>query len=127
MSRIRGKDTKPEILARKLIHSAGGRFRLHDKKLPGKPDIVLSGRKLAIFVHGCFWHRHQNCKRCTSPKTRVEFWESKFASNIKRDQRNLEELQRLGWTVEVIWECETSKSPDFEAKINDILAKNPLT
>ena len=106
MSAIKSKNTKPEIAVRKLLHSMGYRFRLHRKDLPGSPDIVLPKYKTAIFVHGCFWHRHENCKYATTPKTRSAFWESKFNENIRRDRTNQNNLIKLGWKVLVIWECD---------------------
>lgn len=110
MARVRQRDTKPEMLVRRAIHGIGYRFRLQRRDLPGSPDIVLPKHKLAIFVHGCFWHRHPGCRLASTPKTRVNFWASKFVANIARDERAIEELQRLGWRVAVIWECET-RSP----------------
>ena len=110
MSRIPSKDTKPEKLVRSLLHKQGLRFRIHSKKLPGKPDIVLPKYKTCIFVHGCFWHRHMGCSRTTIPKTRKSFWEAKFESNVQRDRENQRKLKELGWQVEIIWECELSKS-----------------
>lgn len=107
MSRITSKDTKPEIVVRFLLHSLGYRFRLHRKDLPGKPDIVLPKYKTVIFVHGCFWHRHEGCKKATTPKSNMEYWLNKFARNISNDIRHKRELQELGWSVIVIWECET--------------------
>ena len=106
MSAIKSKNTKPEIAVRKLLHSMGYRFRLHRKDLPGSPDIVLPKYKTVIFVHGCFWHRHENCKYATTPKTRPAFWESKFNENIRRDRTNQNNLIKLGWKVLVIWECD---------------------
>jgi len=106
MSRIRSKNTKPEILVRSLLHSMGYRFRLHRKDLPGKPDIVLPKYKTAIFVHGCFWHRHVGCKGATTPKTRTEFWQKKFVGNVERDKKCQNELKELRWHILVIWECE---------------------
>lgn len=107
MSRIKGKNTKPEIIVRKLAHALGYRFRLHDNKLPGSPDLVFAGRRKIIFVHGCFWHRH-NCKfgRVT-PNTRKEFWSKKLSGNKSRDRKNERQLEHLGWSILVIWECET--------------------
>ena len=96
MSAIKSKNTKPEIIVRKLLHSMGYRFRLHKKDLPGSPDIVLPKYKTVIFVHGCFWHRHHNCKFATTPKTRTEFWENKFKENIERDIKNQNKLKNLG-------------------------------
>ena len=109
MAAIKSKDTKPEIAVRKLLHSLGYRFRLHRKDLPGSPDIVLPKYKTVIFVHGCFWHRHKNCKYATSPKTREEFWENKFKQNVERDKNNFKELKNLNWKVLVLWECEINE------------------
>ena len=106
MSAIKSKNTKPEIIVRKLLHSKGYRFRLHKKDLPGSPDIVLPKYKTAIFVHGCFWHRHQNCKYASTPKTRQEFWEAKFRENINRDKKHQENLSSMGWKIIIVWECE---------------------
>ena len=109
MSRIKGKDTKIEWEVRKYLFSKGYRFRKNDKRYPGKPDIVLPKYHVAIFVHGCFWHRHEGCKDATTPKTRTEFWLEKFDKNIKNDQIKQEKLRKLGWKVIVIWECEIKK------------------
>ena len=108
MSRIRNKNTRPEIVVRSLLHCIGYRFRLHRKDLPGNPDIVLPKYKTIIFVHGCFWHRHKNCKYAYTPKSRVDFWQKKFLGNIERDCKHKKELKKLGWKVLVIWECETT-------------------
>ena len=113
MSAIRSKNTKPEIAVRKLLHSLGYRFRLHRKDLPGSPDIVLPKYKTVIFVHGCFWHRHQNCKYASTPKTRQEFWNKKFNENINRDKINQENLSSKGWKIIIVWECEI-KDQDFD-------------
>ena len=106
MSRIKGKNTKPEIAVRSMLHRAGYRFRLHGRKLPGSPDIVLARHKTVVFVHGCFWHRHEGCKYATTPKTRVEFWSDKFRKNVERDARQQRELREMGWRVLIVWECE---------------------
>ena len=106
MSRIKGKDTKPEILVRKFLHAQGFRYRLHVKNLPGKPDIVLPKYKIVIFVHGCFWHGHENCKYFVVPKTRSEWWLNKINGNIANDKKTLTSLQDLGWKVIEIWECQ---------------------
>ena len=105
MSGIRGRNTRPEILVRKFLHSAGFRFRLHRKDLPGSPDIVLPKHKTCIFVHGCFWHRHPGCRFTTSPTTRPEFWARKFAGNQERDKKNVDALLANGWRVLLVWEC----------------------
>ena len=107
MSRIRGKNTAPEILVRSLLHRMGYRFRLHVAKLPGKPDITLAKHKTVVFVHGCYWHRHQGCKYAYTPKSRRRFWQQKFESNIARDEVVRKQLKALGWRVVVVWECET--------------------
>lgn len=109
MSRIKGKDTKIEVEVRKYLFSKGYRFRKNDKRYPGKPDIVLPKYHVAIFVHGCFWHRHEGCKDATTPKTRTEFWLEKFDKNVKNDRIKQEKLRKLGWKVIVIWECEIKK------------------
>ena len=107
MARIRGKNSKPELAVRKAAHLLGYRFRLHRKGLPGTPDLVFPRFKKVIFVHGCFWHRHLNCTRTTTPKTRAQYWIRKFSDNVERDQRKERELKALGWDVLVVWECET--------------------
>ena len=105
MSGIRGKDTKPEISVRKMLHQAGFRFRLHDRQLPGKPDVVLAKYRTAIFVHGCFWHGHKDCALFRLPGTRPEFWSEKIGGNVKRDESNIVLLMRAGWKVAIVWEC----------------------
>jgi DNA mismatch endonuclease, patch repair protein len=107
MSRIRSKNTRPELLVRSILHRAGLRFRIHSKNLPGHPDIVLSQFKTVIFVNGCFWHRHANCKFAYMPKSRVSFWKNKFRENIERDRLRVDALRKLGWHVHLLWECET--------------------
>lgn len=109
MALIGGKDTKPELRVRKVFHAAGLRYRLHDRSLPGRPDIVLPSRRLAVFVHGCFWHRHASptCKLARLPKSRLDFWLPKLDGNAARDERTEVALRALGWTPVVIWECET--------------------
>jgi DNA mismatch endonuclease (patch repair protein) len=110
MSRIRSKDTKPELLVRKYLFSKGFRYRLHEKKLPGKPDLVLTKYKTVIFVHGCFWHSHQNCKYAVIPKSNLEYWQNKISKNQSRDSVNEDQLAKLGWKIIVIWECELKKA-----------------
>lgn len=109
MSRIRDKDTAPERLVRSALHRAGYRFRLHSKKLPGRPNVVLPRYRTVVFVHGCFWHRHKGCRYAYTPKSRVAFWNAKFDSNVERDRRNARELRRLGWKVVTVWECEADR------------------
>jgi DNA mismatch endonuclease (patch repair protein) len=106
MSRIRGKDTKPELAVRRMLHAMGYRFRLHRKDLPGRPDIVFPGRRKVIFVHGCFWHGHEGCRFATRPSTRADFWAAKIDGNRARDARNLASLRDAGWETELLWECE---------------------
>jgi DNA mismatch endonuclease (patch repair protein) len=105
MSRVRSRGTSPELALRSALHTAGFRFRLHRKDLPGKPDIVLPKYKCAIFVHGCFWHHHEGCIKSKLPKTNIEFWQNKIADNVVRDKSNLDELEKLGWRTVVAWEC----------------------
>ena len=105
MSGIRGKDTRPEMAVRKALHAAGFRFRLHRRDLSGAPDVVLPGRRVAVFVHGCFWHRHERCRYAKLPATRPEFWKAKLEGNAERDGRNAKALRALGWRVLVVWEC----------------------
>ncbi len=106
MSNIRGKNTKPELIVRRYLHSQGFRYRLHVKKLPGKPDIVLPKYKAVVFVHGCFWHQHHGCKYAYMPKTNTKMWRTKFESNVARDRLAIESLHNLGWRSIIIWECQ---------------------
>lgn len=106
MAAIKSNDTKPEMLVRRYLHANGFRYGLHNKKLPGSPDIVLRRFKTVIFVHGCFWHGHEDCKYYRLPKSNVDFWQSKIDRNRARDKRDIEALRKLGWRVIVIWECE---------------------
>lgn len=117
MSRVRGKDTKPEIYARKAIFALGYRYRLHDKTLPGTPDIVLKSRKKAIFVHGCFWHGHRKCSHATTPKTNKFFWIEKISMNRRRDSKNERKLRSLGWNVMTVWECQLRDSANLNRRI----------
>ncbi len=127
MSRIKGKDTKIEVEVRKYLFSKGYRFRKNDKRYPGKPDIVLPKYHVAIFVHGCFWHRHEGCKDATTPKTRTEFWLEKFDKNVKNDQIKQEKLRELGWKVIVIWECELKRSfQETMDKVEKELTRTPF-
>ena len=119
MSRIKGKDTKIEVMVRQYLFHYGFRFRKNDKRYPGKPDVILPKYKTAIFVHGCFWHRHEGCKLATTPKTRTEFWMEKFSKNVANDKKHYEELQKMGWNVIVIWECELENN--FEGTMQKIM------
>lgn len=105
MSRIKSRDTKPEMLVRKFLFANGFRYKLHDKKLPGKPDIVLPKHKTAIFIHGCFWHGHPNCRKFVLPKTRTEWWLNKINANKAKDTKSLKALTKDGWKIIIIWEC----------------------
>lgn len=109
MSRIKGSDTRPEIAVRRYLHSKGLRYRLHAGKLAGKPDIVLKKYKTVIFVNGCFWHGHQNCRKAVIPKTRTEWWTEKISRNMERDAKAISELTLKGWSVIVVWECSLTK------------------
>ena len=120
MARIRGVDTKPELWVRRALHAQGYRFRLHVRGLPGKPDIVFAKRRTAVFVHGCFWHRH-GCKKTTHPKSRQDYWESKFATNVARDQRNAEALTADGWRIFVVWECEVERDQTLLDRLSEFL------
>ena len=117
MAGIKNRNTKPEVALRKLLHKAGFRFRLNRADLPGRPDIVLPKYRTVIFVHGCFWHGHENCKHFRLPKTRTEFWKGKISGNIARDKRASLELIKLGWKVLIIWECEIPKRQDAKCTL----------
>jgi DNA mismatch endonuclease (patch repair protein) len=122
MSRVRSKDTRPELVVRRSLHRRGLRFRLHRRDLPGQPDIVFTSRRVVVFIHGCFWHRHPGCRRATMPASRMEFWKAKFDATVKRDAETLCMLEAAGWTVLVIWECEIG--PDaLEALYQQIIAE----
>jgi DNA mismatch endonuclease (patch repair protein) len=108
MARVKSKNTKPEMTVRRIAYALGYRYRLHRRDLPGSPDLVFVSQRKAIFVHGCFWHRHEGCRRTTMPKTRAKFWQSKFDANVSRDHKNVVALQSAGWKVLVIWECEAT-------------------
>lgn len=122
MSRIRSKDTNPEKKVRSMLHQMGYRFRIHVKKLPGQPDIVLPKYKKVIFVHGCFWHLHKGCRDGTIPKTQHEKWKVKLERNIKRDKLHINNLKKLGWKVLILWECEIEKQiKDIKRKLTDYM------
>jgi DNA mismatch endonuclease (patch repair protein) len=126
MSRIRDKNTKPEVIVRRVAHALGYRFRLHSRNLPGTPDLVFRRMRKAIFVHGCFWHRHPGCRRTTTPKTRAEYWAIKFRQNVERDARNEHQLQALGWDVLVVWECETFDTATLVRRLDSFLKAHHL-
>ena len=119
MSRIKGKNSKPEMLVRKFLHANGFRYKLHDKSLPGKPDLVLPKYKTVIFVHGCFWHGHEGCRYYVVPKTRTEWWLNKINGNIANDKKAADALITSGWKIIEVWECEL-KSANFSATLNQI-------
>jgi len=124
MRSVRGKNTTPELKVRSALHRAGYRFRLHRKNLPGRPDIVFPSRRAVVFVHGCFWHRHPGCRAASSPSTRSGFWQAKFDRNVERDRQNIEALDECGWSVHVVWECETKGgAPRFWDRLNAFLSR----
>lgn len=118
MAKIRGDETQPEIVVRKFLFSKGYRFRKNVKTLPGKPDIVLPKYKAVIFVHGCFWHKHKNCKKAQLPETRKEFWEKKISGNVGRDKKNIMHLKKTGWQVIVLWQCRLGKKQSDKWQIS---------
>jgi DNA mismatch endonuclease, patch repair protein len=123
MRAIKGRDTGPELTVRRLLHAMGYRFRLHRRDLPGRPDIVLPGRRMAVFVHGCFWHRHRCRFGCVEPATRPEFWRAKFAANVARDRRAVRALQQAGWRVIVVWECQTRDADKLSARLRRLIGE----
>lgn len=128
MSRIRGKDTKPELLVRKFLFGRGLRYRLHDKRLPGKPDIILPKYKTIVFVHGCFWHGHDGCKYYVIPKTRTDWWKEKIERTKTKDQQNIEELESMDWKVLVVYECELKpdrRENTLNSLLEEIINGNP--
>lgn len=121
MSRVRSKDTRPEMLVRQLVFAQGYRYRLHNRDLPGTPDLVFPGRKKIIFVHGCFWHAHAPCKAARIPKSNVEFWRNKLEGNRARDEANLAALEALGWRVLVLWECDLRDIDALRSRVTAFL------
>lgn len=117
MSSIKGRNTRPEMQVRAYLHAHGLRFRLHRKDLPGRPDLVLPKHRVAVFVHGCFWHRHRGCKFATRPSTREDFWQQKFARNVERDLENQEALLGAGWRLLIIWECGLKNNLNLEVAL----------
>lgn len=122
MRAVRSRNTSPERKVRSVAHNLGLRFRIHRKDLPGSPDLLFPKRRTALFVHGCFWHRHENCSRATTPKTNTEYWTRKFINNVERDRGNKRKLEAKGWRVLIIWECETNTRKSIET----FLTKNFL-
>lgn len=125
MSQIKGRDTAPEIAVRSILHRYGLRFRIHDRALPGSPDVVLPRWRTVVFVHGCFWHRHRACRLAYTPKSRLEFWLAKFATNLDRDRRNQEALSSAGWRSVIIWECELADMPRLRRRVRSLFPAAP--
>ena len=123
MAAIKSKNTKPEIIVRSHLYSLGFRYRIHNKSLPGKPDISNKKKKIAIFINGCFWHSHKDCKYAVIPKTRTEWWKKKLDDNKKRDQKNLKKLKSMKWNILVLWECDI-KNKKFEKKILEFISSH---
>ena len=126
MSSIRGKETRPEISVRRYLSGAGLRFRLHDKRLPGTPDIVLPSCRSVVLVHGCFWHRHPGCRLAATPSSNVEFWQHKFAANVARDTRKAKEIEALGWAVLVVWECQSEDELELDRLVWNLILRRSL-
>lgn len=124
MSRIGPKDSRPETVVRRLLHGLGYRFRLHRKDLPGTPDIVLPGRRKIVFVHGCWWHRHEGCPKATPPKTNAAFWNAKFDRNVLRDASVRAELEDAGWQVHTVWECRTRHLDELAVELTEFLERD---
>lgn len=121
MSRVRGKDSAPEMKLRRLVHGMGFRYRLHVRELPGKPDLVFPSKRAVIFMHGCFWHRHEACKLARLPKSKLDFWRTKLEANKERDLLHKRQLRELGWRVLVVWECEMSNIQQVATRVRDFL------
>jgi len=126
MSRVRGKNTRPEMIVRRRIHAMGYRYRLHRRDIPGTPDLAFPSRKKAILIHGCFWHRHPDptCKLARMPKSRLDFWGPKLGENRRRDENNLKRLEKLGWKILVVWECEIRHKEQLENKLLEFLRED---
>lgn len=120
MQSVKNTDTKPELIVRRCLHSMGYRYRLHRKDLPGRPDIAFIARRKAIFVHGCFWHRHR-CQKGRLPKSRLDYWEPKLEANVLRDRANIDELESLGWQTLVVWQCELADRDTLAARLQDFV------
>lgn len=123
MGRVRAKDTKPEMVVRRLVHGMGYRYRLHSPKLPGRPDLVFTSRRKVILVHGCFWHLHENCTHYRYPQSRLDFWAPKLEANVKRDEEVRRLLKEAGWGVMVVWECELRDKDELASRIRDFLGE----
>ena len=117
MKRVKQRDTAPELIVRKILFAAGYRYRVHRRDLPGSPDIVFPGRRKVIFVNGCFWHGHQNCSRASLPKTRFQYWKDRILKNRERDARSIAALEKLGWAVDTVWECQTRDMASLEERL----------
>ncbi|MCY1282346.1 Very short patch repair protein [compost metagenome] len=126
MSLVKGKNTRPEMLVRRMVHNAGFRYRLHDAKLPGKPDLVFSRKRKVIFVHGCFWHRHEGCPLARTPKSNQKYWLAKLEGNKARDETNLRKLRDAGWQILVVWECELRDLNLLALRLQSFLLDEPL-
>lgn len=126
MSHVKGKDTTPEMVVRRLVHGMGYRYRLHGRNLPGKPDLVFASRKKIVLVHGCFWHRHQGCSKASTPKTRMDFWQAKFDRNVARDVKTLRDLSDLGWEVLTVWECQTKAAEVLRERLATFLGPKKM-
>jgi DNA mismatch endonuclease, patch repair protein len=124
MGRVRNKDTRPELRLRRLVFSLGYRYRLHYSRLPGRPDLVFPGKRKVIFVHGCFWHRHEGCPLCRLPKSRLDFWKPKLEGNKQRDVKNQEKLREMGWGFLVVWECELRDTEALKTRVKNFLEDN---
>ena len=121
MKRVKQRDTAPELVVRKLVFEKGYRYRIHRDDLPGSPDLVFPSRRKVVFVHGCFWHGHANCVRASLPKTHTKYWEDRISKNRERDERSISTLEQLGWSVYVVWECETKDVNSLEKRLLDFL------
>jgi DNA mismatch endonuclease (patch repair protein) len=122
MAAVHSEDTRPEMAVRKIVRGLGYRYRVHVRTLPGRPDLVFPARRKIVFVHGCFWHRHRNCRYASSPKTRRKFWEAKFAANVARDRRIVHELKRMGWAAFTVWQCQLKKPERLMGRLNVFLS-----
>ena len=127
MRSVGRENTGPELTVRRFLHRHGFRFKLHDRSLPGSPDVVLPKWRTVVFVHGCYWHRHPGCRKATTPKTRTEFWQAKFDRNVERDAANVAQLQEAGWDVVTVWECEAKGEGSLGDALSGLFAKRELS